>query len=92
MNSVKTSTATVVDKVKAVSVPAWLGGGGDHPPIAIVREKDLKPLPLGHERAMAYQQSGGSAVWALGPIEFEPGTLPEEGAEAAEILLPPLLP
>jgi hypothetical protein len=41
---------------------------------------------------MAYQQSGGGAVWAMGPIEFEPGTLPEEGMEAAEILLPPLLP
>jgi len=56
-----------------------------------VRTKDLKDLPLGHDRAVAYQQSrrGGFFGWFGGPVDFKEPKLPNAGATLDGTLLPP---
>ena len=57
-----------------------------------VREKDLKELPTGKEKAVAYRK-GRSGFWIFGgPIDFKEPTLPEPGAELDGSLLPPRMP
>ncbi|KAB2638987.1 MAG: hypothetical protein DVB25_06570 [Verrucomicrobia bacterium] len=61
-------------------------------PIAIVkvREKDLRDLPLGHERALAYARQQQYGLLALGgAADFVPPKLPEAGSEMDGSLLPP---
>ena len=64
-------------------------------PIVEVREKDLRELPTGHERALAFQDTkrqrrqGFMAIFN-GPIDFKEPILPVEGAENFEGVLPPL--
>ncbi|MDP3849096.1 MAG: hypothetical protein Q8Q59_01230 [Luteolibacter sp.] len=57
-----------------------------------VREKDLKPLPNGHERAIAYQNERKRGFWFFGPVDFKEPTLPEAGSEMDGSLLPPRMP
>lgn len=59
-----------------------------------VREKDLKPLPTGHEQALAFQSSSRKrGFWSLmGPVDFKEPTLPEAGGEIDGSLLPPASP
>jgi hypothetical protein len=56
-----------------------------------VREKDLKKLPTGKEKAIAYRRSGGFWLFA-GPVNFVEPTLPEPGSEMDGGLLPPRMP
>lgn len=44
-----------------------------------VREKDLKALPTGEERALAYQRSGRRFFGLLGPVNFKEPDLPAGG-------------
>jgi hypothetical protein len=64
-----------------------------HPPgvkVVEVREKDLKPLPTGQERALAYQNTRKRGFWFFGgPVDFKEPTLPEPGGEMDGSLLPP---
>jgi len=55
-----------------------------------VREKDLKDMPLGEERALAYQRSRRS-FWDIfrGPVNFEEPDLPDESDLISGSLLPP---
>jgi len=59
-----------------------------------VREKDLKELPTGQERALAYENSRKRSFWGFlsGPVDFKEPTLPEPGAEMDGSLLPPKSP
>ncbi len=55
-----------------------------------VREKDLKPLPTGQERAMAFENTRKRGFWSfMGPVNFKEPTLPQPGGELDGSLLPP---
>ena len=55
-----------------------------------VREKDLKDLPTGRERALAYQNSRKGGFWIFGgSVDFKEPKLPEAGTEPDGSLLPP---
>lgn len=57
-----------------------------------VREKDLKEMPSGKEKAMAYR-NGRGGFWIFGgPVDFQEPTLPEPGSDADGSLLPPRMP
>ena len=58
-----------------------------------VREKDLKDLPTGRERAIAYRNERKSGFWIFGgPVDFEEPALPEDGSGIDGSLLPPRMP
>jgi hypothetical protein len=58
-----------------------------------VREKDLKDLPSGHERAIAYRNERKRGFWIFGgPVDFEEPTLPEDSSAIDGSLLPPRMP
>lgn len=58
-----------------------------------VRHKDLKPLPTGRERALAYENAHHRGFWFFGgPVDFKEPTLPEAGSELDGSLLPPRIP
>ena len=55
-----------------------------------VREKDLKELPTGREKAMAFQNTRRSGFWIFGgPVNFTEPALPDAGGEPDGSLLPP---
>ncbi len=55
-----------------------------------VREKDLKPLPTGQERALAFENTRKRGFWSfMGPVDFKEPTLPQAGGEPDGSLLPP---
>ncbi len=57
-----------------------------------VREQDLKEMPLGGERALAYEKSAARTArhWIFsGPVNFQEPVLPEAGTDVADSLLPP---
>lgn len=55
-----------------------------------VREKDLKKLPTGQERALAYENTRKHGFWFFnGPVDFKEPTLPAPGGEMDGSLLPP---
>jgi hypothetical protein len=87
---VKRSSAAATAKVARFSfsdlIPAQVK-------VVEVRKKDLKDLPLGHERVLAYQKERGFGFWPIGgPVEFVQPELPEPGAEMDGSLLPPKSP
>jgi hypothetical protein len=58
-----------------------------------VREKDLKDLPTGHERAIAYRNERKRGFWIFGgPVDFEEPDLPEDDSGIDGSLLPPRMP
>jgi len=58
-----------------------------------VREKDLKELPSGQEKALAYASKRKRSFWSFaGPVDFQEPTLPEVGGEMDGSLLPPRTP
>ena len=64
-----------------------------HPPgvkVVEVREKDLKKLPTGQERALAFENTRKQGFWFFnGPVDFKEPTLPLPGGELDGSLLPP---
>ena len=55
-----------------------------------VREEDLKEMPLGHERALAFDREKKRGFWVFGgPVDFHEPDLPEAGTELDGSLLPP---
>ena len=55
-----------------------------------VREKDLKDLPTGREKALAFQNTRRSGFWIFGgPVNYSEPALPDTGAEPDGSLLPP---
>ncbi len=62
------------------------------PKVAVVqaREKDLKPMPLGKERALAFDQQRKRSFWSFALPNFKEPTLPSvTGDESDGSLLPP---
>lgn len=60
------------------------------PPVVDVRQKDLKDMPLGHERALAFQEKKRQSWWFFsGPVDFKEPELPDVEAEMTSGLLPP---
>ncbi len=88
----KTTTATTT-KVAQLST---LAVDKINPPsvkVVEVREKDLKTLPTGQERALAYQNTRKRNFWFFGgPVDFKEPSLPEAGGEMDGSLLPPKAP
>jgi hypothetical protein len=78
------STKQVAQTVRQFSIndlrPARVG-------VIEVREKDLKPLPTGEERALAYQRSQSRF---FGFFDFKEPDLPDEGLPMDGALLPSL--
>ena len=64
---------------------------GQRVKVVEVREKDLKELPTGKEKAIAYRRGGGFWIFG-GPVDFKEPTLPEPGSEMDGSLLPPRMP
>lgn len=55
-----------------------------------VREKDLKELPSGHDRALAFENTRKRSFWSFsGPVDFLEPMLPEASEEMDGSLLPP---
>ena len=58
-----------------------------------VREKDLKDLPSGQEKALAYRNERRNSFWFFGgPVDFQEPALPQPGSELDGSLLPPKMP
>ncbi|MEI6675672.1 MAG: hypothetical protein WCO57_10880 [Verrucomicrobiota bacterium] len=50
----------------------------------------MKELPLGHERALAFDRERKFGFWSCGgPVDFKQPDLPQPGAEMDGSLLPP---
>ena len=95
---VKNSTSATVTKISSISMPKLpemhLANllPGNRVKVVDVREKDLKELPTGKERALAYQNER-RGFWIFGgPVDFKEPTLPEPGAAPDGSLLPPRMP
>ena len=94
IGSLRNATASGVTKLSQFSVtdlmPARVG-------VVEVREKDLKEMPLGKERALAYEakkqaiasRQGGGFWFFKGPVDFKEPTLPNEAGATDGSLLPP---
>ncbi|MES2440633.1 MAG: hypothetical protein V4584_16315 [Verrucomicrobiota bacterium] len=89
----KTTTATT-SKVSALSEMAVNKINPPGVKVVEVREKDLKKLPTGEERALAFENTRKRGFWAsfMGPVDFKEPTLPEPGGEMDGSLLPPKAP
>lgn len=73
------------------SLPSLLPG--PRVQVVKVREKDLKDLPSGHERALAFENQRKRGFWFFGgPVDFKEPTLPEPGSVMDGSLLPPRIP
>ena len=88
----KTTTATTT-KVAQLSTMAVDKINPPAVKVVEVREKDLKKLPTGQERALAYENTRKRSFWFFGgPVDFKEPTLPEPGGEMDGSLLPPKAP
>lgn len=87
----KTTTATT-SKVSSLSEMAVNKIRPAGVKVVEVREKDLKALPTGHDRAIAFENTRKKNFWFFnGPVDFIEPELPEPsiGDEQVDILLPP---
>lgn len=88
---VRHAASSTVSTISEFSAAHILPG----PRVAVVevREKDLKKLPSGRERALAYENAHRRGFWFFGgPVDFKEPTLPEPGSELDGSLLPPRIP
>ncbi len=88
VNSFKTAAAGQVGKLSDFS--AKLMPGSNRPPVVQVRERDLKEIPTGHERAVAFEKSRRNRFWIFGgPVDFVEPELPSDpGVVDGSLLLP----
>jgi hypothetical protein len=87
MQAVKQSTANATQSVKHFSLSDLTPSRVD---VVEVREKDLKEMPLGKERALAFDQRRKRSFWSFALPDFKEPNLPEinEG-DMDGSLLPP---
>lgn len=58
-----------------------------------VREKDLKEMPSGHEKALAFENTRKHRFWFFnGPVDFAEPSFPLPSGETDGSLLPPRTP
>ena len=75
MDSVKSSAANASKAVKQFSLADLRPSQVD---VVEVREKDLKEMPLGKERALAFDQERKRSFWSFAlPADFEEPVLPD---------------
>jgi hypothetical protein len=75
-------------KLPEMSLPDFMPG--DRVKVVEVREKDLRELPTGQEKALAYQRERKRGFWIFGgPVDFKEPDLPLPGSEVDGSLLPP---
>ncbi len=88
VDAVKSSTASATKSVKDFSLADLRGPRLD---VVEVREKDLKEMPTGQERALAFDQERKRSFWSFAlPADFEEPVLPEIGdGDLDSGLLPP---
>ena len=80
-NSTSNLASQPLDSVKSL-LPSRI-------PIATVRNKDLKELPSGADRALAWSKSLNR--WTYAKIDYNPATLPDTQTQPIDSgLLPPL--
>ena len=85
-----TATTTKVAQLTEMAVNAVSPAGVK---VVEVREKDLKQLPTGQEKAIAYENNRKRSFWSFGgPVDFKEPTLPQSGGEMDGSLLPPKSP
>jgi hypothetical protein len=92
MNSLKTATVGGLSKVSDLSKASVAKLMPPKIPVVEVREKDLKAMPTGEERALAFEKSRqpSKSFWFFrGPVDFKEPELPESGAAIDGELLPP---
>lgn len=87
MDSVKQTTSNATRSLAEFSI-------SDLRPsqVAVVeaREKDLKEMPLGDERALAFDRKRKRTFWSFSSVNFKEPTLPEvESIDIDGSLLPP---
>ncbi len=89
VNSFKTAATEQVGKLSDFSV-AKLMPGSNRPPVVQVREKELKEIQTGHQRAMAFEKSRRNRFWIFGgPVDFVEPELPTDpGVVDGSLLLP----
>ncbi len=87
MDAVKDSALSATNGLKNISLPTFGTPGVD---VVEVREKDLKEIPSGKDRALAFDQQRKRSFWSFALPDFEEPVLPEiddEGIDGS--LLPP---
>jgi hypothetical protein len=90
---VQKTTAATTSKVTQLSTMAIDRIRPPQVQVVEVREKDLKKIPTGHERALAYENTRKRSFWFFnGPVDFKEPSLPESGGEMDGSLLPPRTP
>jgi hypothetical protein len=86
---VKDTSAATTRKVAQLSTMAVETVRPPSVKVVEVREKDLKVLPTGQERALAYENTRKRFWFFGGPVDFKEPTLPAQGGELDGSLLPP---
>lgn len=92
--AVESKTPLLSNLPKLPKLPSLAGLlPGPRVKVVEVREKDLKKLPSGHERALAFENGRKGGFWFFnGPVDFKEPTLPDPGSEMDGSLLPPRVP
>lgn len=92
MNKLKDKTTAGLTKVSRFSVSDLMPSRID---VVEVRQKDLKELQTGQEKALAFENtrrqrdSGGFWGFLKGPVDFKEPTLPNNAGMMDGTLLPP---
>lgn len=87
MQAVKETASNATEKVKYFSLSDLRPAGVD---VVEVREKDLKEMPFGKERALAFDQRRKRSFWSFALPNFKEPTLPEVSDDEMDgSLLPP---
>lgn len=89
---VKSTSAATTSKMAQLSTMAIEKIRPPSVKVVEVREKDLKKLPTGQERALAYENTRKRFWFFNGPVDFAEPTLPQPGGEMDGSLLPPKSP
>ena len=90
---VKKTTSVTTAKVSELSDRAVSLVSPAGVKVVEVRESDLKELPSGEEKAMAYESNRKRSFWFFdGPVDFKEPSLPQAGGESDGSLLPPKTP
>lgn len=88
MEMVKSSAASATEGLKNISLPELRPSRVN---VVEVRENELKEMPLGKERALAFEESRKRSFWSLVlPANFKEPNLPDISDEGIDgSLLPP---
>lgn len=89
VKSTASGIGSLADKAKMPDL-AMMIPGGRKVGVVEVRENELREMPTGHERALAFDRERKRSFWVFGgPVEFREPDLPDGGAPLDGSLLPP---